>query len=112
MATDAEIQAAIASDPWGYHMATLERSNVNLDRVSEAAKVASQTFVSNYIGGLIEAIKLHSMELAIFRTIESKVANPTTTREELDQLFEKLQEFRAAARKKAEAAASVDSATK
>lgn len=107
MPTDTEIQAAIASDPWGYHMVTLERSNINLDKVLEAAKIASNAFVTNYIGGLVQAIKLHSAELAIFRTIESKVANPATTKEEIDELFVKLQEFRAIARKQAEAAASI-----
>lgn len=106
MATEAEIQEEIRKDPWGYHSAVLERSNINLDKVLLSANEHSAMFIANYMGGLIKALKLYSEELRIFRTIESKIAIPGTTKEEIDSLFTVLQEFRANARKEAAAAAT------
>ena len=104
--SDAAVQEAIKSDPWGYHKAVLERSNLGLDKIIPAAKNQTDAFINNYIGGLIKAIKLHSEELSIFRTIESMIASSAANKEQIDAMFAELHKFREKSRKEAIALAA------
>lgn len=97
-----EIQAHIKADPAGYWNAVRDRSIEQLDHLKADGLKRLDVLFGHYLDGLVTVSRVQTVELAIFRTLETHIRNGTLNPQIGEELMNALTVFRMNAQAKTE----------